>query len=215
MELRCPACRTGIALEDVNPSTDLALCRHCSKTYSFALLNSVATIDLRHQPAGATFETTPEGFTAQATTRSWMGVFFVPFTCVWAGTSVGGIYGRQILRGTFSATDSFFGLPFLIGSIILAGLSLLSVCGVVRVTRRGPELEIFTGVGPVGWRRRCIWREIGKVQAEVVSANRSMGWRQDRVIVLEGTTRVVFGSLLTEERRYFILRVLQKTLVTR
>jgi hypothetical protein len=214
MDIRCPSCRSKIALEDVNPSTDIALCRHCSSTHSFAMLSGATTIDLQVHPSGTRFELLTGGFTAEAITRSWMAAFLVPFTCVWAGMSVGNLYGRQILHGSFDLTQSFMGLPFLIGSIVLVGWCALSIGGVVRVTRQGDELKIFTGVGPIGWRRRYRWSEIHTVREDLTATTGRWGRNQGRCIILEGTTRAAFGSILTEERRYFILKVIRKMLAT-
>lgn len=154
------------------------------------------------------------GFTAEATTRSLTAVSLVPFTCVWAGISVGNIYGRQILHGKFNPTDSFMGLLFLLGSVVLVGWCAMSIGGVVRVTRQGDELDVFTGVGPLGWRRRYRWSDIRIVREVATAAMGRWGSGQGGSVALEGRTRVAFGALLTEERRYFILRVMQKMLAT-
>jgi hypothetical protein len=38
---------------------------------------------------------------------------------------------------------------------------------------------------------------------------------QKRCIVLEGANRAAFGSMLTEERRYFLLHAMRKMLAAR
>lgn len=213
MDIACPSCRSKIALEDVNPSTDIALCRRCGRTYSFGLLNAAQGIDLQTPPSGARFEVVPGGFTIEATTRTWMAAFLVPFTCVWAGESLGSIYGRQIQHGVFDPKAALMGLPFLLGSVVLVGWCAMLTAGVVRVTRQGDELEVFTGVGPVGWRRKHPWSVIRNAREDVASTG-SRRRNQGRCILLEGTTRVAFGSTLTEERRYFMLQAIRKMLAT-
>jgi hypothetical protein len=214
MEIHCPSCRLKIPLDDLNPSTDVTLCRRCGKTHSFAVLSGATTIDLHTPPSGSRFEVLASGFTAEATTRSLMAVFLVPFTCVWAGMSVGNIYGRQILHGQFNPTDSFMGLPFLLGSVVLVGWCAMLIGGVVRVTRQGDELDVFTGVGPLGWRRRYCWSDIRTVREGATATMGRWGSGQGRSVILEGRRRIAFGTLLTEERRYFMLQVMQKMLAT-
>jgi hypothetical protein len=67
-------------------------------------------------PNGAGFEQLADGFRIGATTRSWMALFMIPFTCVWSGMSLGGIYGKQVSSGRFDPGSSLFGVPFLIGN---------------------------------------------------------------------------------------------------
>lgn len=45
--------------------------------------------------------------------------FLLPFTFVWAGGSLYGIYGEQIESGQFDLLKSIFGLPFFAGSLFL------------------------------------------------------------------------------------------------
>ena len=122
MEIMCPSCRSKIATADINVSTDVALCRACGNTLSLSeIVGGIRTgpINLKSPPSGAWYEPTPNGFTAGATTRSWFALFIVPFTCVWAGGSMSGIYGTQIASGHFNLGTSIFGIPFLIGSCVL------------------------------------------------------------------------------------------------
>jgi len=54
MDLVCPLCRSAIAIDDINVATDIALCRRCSKTFSFSELigaSAGAAPDLTAPPA--------------------------------------------------------------------------------------------------------------------------------------------------------------------
>jgi hypothetical protein len=83
----CPNCHAEIPLEDVNVTTDIALCRRCGQTSSYAeLINDsrLPAFDSRNPPGGAWFqEMPPRGFTVGVTTRSFIALFLVPFMCVW------------------------------------------------------------------------------------------------------------------------------------
>jgi hypothetical protein len=122
MSTTCPSCRLSIAVDDINVSTDLALCRACGRTFRFSEIadgGPASGPDLTSPPAGAWYEPLPDGFCAGAMTRSWKAIFFIPFTCVWSGFSMYGIYWKQIESGHFDLTSSLFGLPFLIGTCFL------------------------------------------------------------------------------------------------
>ena len=45
--------------------------------------------------------------------------FFLPFTAIWSGGSMIGIYGTQFWKCEFDLGQSLFGIPFLLGTIVL------------------------------------------------------------------------------------------------
>lgn len=214
MDTACPLCRSAIAMDDINVATDIALCRRCGKTFSLSELvgsSTIATPDLASPPNGAWFENTGDGIRVGATTRSWMALFLIPFTCVWSGMSLSGIYGTQISSGRFDPTSSLFGLPFLLGSVVLIGYCAMTIAGKVEVSQRGESLAVFTGVGWLGWTRRYSCSDFSSARED----SRRNGWNwnhQGVLIVLEGKRRAAFGTMLTEERRYFVLSALRQML---
>lgn len=80
--------------------------------------------------------------------------FLVPFTCVWSGFSMAGIYGSQIVRRAFDLKASLFGIPFLIGSIFLVGSCLFMLFGKRVLTLCCGKGVYFSGVGAIGRRTR-------------------------------------------------------------
>ena len=227
MQITCPTCRARIATDDINVSTDVALCRSCGNTFHISevlggtssilasLVNSVVPpsgpVDLNSPPSGAWYTPMADGFTAGATTRSWSALFLVPFTCVWAGGSMTGIYGTQIIKGQFNLPMSLFGLPFLIGSCFLVSMCAMVVLGKVTVSVHGDRLAIFTGVGPFGITRTGSVSEFKTVTEGfgVGSVNTN---RTSRVIRLEGTRSMAFGSALSNDRRHFLAGALKTAL---
>jgi hypothetical protein len=214
MDWVCPLCRSAIAMDDINVATDIALCRRCGKTFSFSELvggSTRAVSDLMAPPNGAWFEQLADGFRAGATTRSWMALFVVPFTCLWSGMSLSGIYGKQITSGQFDPTSSLFGLPFLLGSVVLVGYCAMTVAGKVEVSQRGEGLAVFTGIGWLGWTSNYMWSDFSSVRED--RGRSGFNWnRQGVTIVLEGRRRAAFGTMLNEERRYFVLSALRQKL---
>jgi hypothetical protein len=230
MEVTCPLCRAKIATADINVSTDVALCRACGNTFRLSevvggsgmvssLISAIGStigapsgpVDLNSPPEGAWYEPTADGFTAGATTRSWMALFIVPFTCVWAGGSMFGIYGTQFIKGHFSLGPSLFGIPFVIGSVLLVSWCAMSVAGKVTVSVQGDRLAIFTGVGPFGLTRISSLSDFKTAREDFGYGSMNTN-RQSRVIRLEGARAMAFGSMLTVERRYFLLSALQSAL---
>jgi hypothetical protein len=214
MPITCPACGSAISLDDVNVSTDVALCRACGRTCEFSQVvgsSGAKRVDVAAPPAGAWFETLPDGFRLGASTRSWMALFMIPFMCVWSAGSFGGIFAHQVRTGNFDLGSSIFALPFLIGGCIFWSLCAMSVAGKVELVLHGDELSVFTGVGPVGWTRRFVWSEFSSVREDSGRGGFNLNGRGQK-IALEGKRRASFGAMLSEDRRYFLLGVLRQML---
>ncbi len=90
---------------------------------------------------------------------------------VWAGGSLGGIYGRQIKSGEFNWILSLFGLPFLAGTVILFGVAFMSTFGRV-IVESGQDglLRIRKGGLGLYWTKSAAWMDV--VSAEVVEETR-------------------------------------------
>lgn len=208
----CPKCRREISLEDINVSTDIALCRTCNRTWSYAELHAESqepAFDPTRPPRGAWFrQNPPRGFEVGASTRSAGAFILVPFMCVWSGFSLGGIYGSQIAKGEFQLGMSLFGIPFIIGTLLFGSLAVMSVCGKVVVSVDGDRGRIFTGVGPFGWNRRFSWRGVTAIQRTQKSANDG----STDQLTFEGEKRLNFASHLKSERLDFMRAALRKML---
>ena len=219
MELACPTCGRAIVPDDVNVARDVAFCRACNEAFALSEMlqdeqGQAVHVDPSRPPKGVNVEESHDSFSITATTRHPMAFFLVPFMCVWSGFSLGGIYGSQIISGEFNLFMSLFGLPFLAGTILFGSLAVMAVCGKVRVRVQGDQGEVFTGVGPLGRRKRFNWYAVKAVN-EIVSNTRYPNNPGGQCIALDGAKRVKFGSLLSTERRYFVMGVLKQMLAAR
>jgi len=205
----CPQCHSEIPLEDVNVSTNIALCRLCGQTWSYAELieDNPTDFDLMNPPKGAWYrERPPRGFEVGASTRSAVAFFLVPFMCVWSGGSLGGIYGSQLAKRHFSLGESLFGIPFILGTLLFGSIAVMSMCGKVCVTVEGDDGILFMGVGPIGWRRRFNWQKVTSIRRTESYNRRSLSQQ----ITFEGEKRLNFGSNLKDDRLNFMLTALRK-----
>ncbi len=210
MSVVCPICRNEIPIEDVNVSTDVALCRRCRKTFQYAELledNRYAEVDPEHPPKGTWFTTTLRGFEAGASTRSAAAFFLVPFMCLWSGGSLTGLYGTQIAEGKFDPARSLFGLPFLLGTIVLGAVTVMAICGSTVVRVEGEQGVVFTGIGSIGWRRRFNWQEVTAIRITEQRGNKGQISRQ---LTLEGKQRINFAAGLHPMRLHFLFTVLRQ-----
>jgi len=214
--LSCPTCQTVVLPDDVNVGKDVAYCRKCNAGFSLSeVIHEEGTsapepaVDFNRPPRGVWYESTFDGFVLGSTTRSAVGCFLVPFMCVWSGGSLGGIYGSQIASGKFDLFMSLFGIPFLIGTIVIGSLAAMTVFGKIVLTVNQTSGSVFTGVGGIGVTKRFDLSDMTRVYEE---AKRGSKGAVTKIIVLEGKERITFGSMLSDERRYFVLQVLKKML---
>ncbi len=209
MKIQCPGCKEVVPGDQVNMGTDLAFCPQCNNGFKISEAVDQEIINeevLRDPPKGTWYRKERNGVVLGASTRSAAAFFLVPFMLVWSGGSLGGIYGSQILSGKFDLLTSLFGIPFLLGSILLWALALMAIWGRVVVTI-GRESSVFVGIGPVGWSRSFNWSNVKTIREDISFSGRNNS--RQTAIVMEGDKRLRFGSGLNEARRYFLLSSLK------
>ena len=213
IEIRCPSCRREIPFQDIGLLADVAICQSCGRSYRLSEITAKPQVggpELNVPPPGISFELLADGFRIEGTTRTWMALFLVPFTCVWAGGSMFGIYESLYRSERFDPMTSLLEIAFLVGSLYLIGYCVMAVAGKVVVTRHSGQLTIFTGVGLVGWTRKYDWADFSTVSEEPFRL-----WRRNRngnPLILEGKRQVAFGGLWNGARRYFALHALRAML---
>ena len=166
MEFHCPDCGLPIQAADLAPAQGVAVCRFCEKPFPLEACQAAVPFADRNivpvmtPPKGVDLVETMDGFRLTLSTRSCIAIFLVPFTLVWAGGSLGGIYGTQIAKGGFNWMMSLFGLPFLVGSVALIGLTVMSVAGRTIVELAGGKFSIRTGALGVYRTQSAPWHDV-------------------------------------------------------
>jgi len=207
MEVNCSSCKRKIDSENINVSKDTAYCQSCESLTSLSsLLESTpsSNFDTTQPVKGVQVSDNGYKWSIEASNRSLKALFLVPFTLVWAGGSLSGIYGTQLANGEFDPSQSLFGLPFLIGSIVLISLTLMSLFGRTYVSNENGKALVFIGIGSIGWYRRFDWKNIDRV-TESES-------RQHTHISLEGNKRLNLGWGLSSEKLYYMSNFLKTKL---
>jgi hypothetical protein len=192
----------------LNVATDFARCDRCDEVFELSTLvraGAAGSVDLDNPPRGTWYQGEFNGFVVGATTRHLMALFLVPFLCVSSGFSLRGIYGSQFIQGRFDVFQSLFWIPFVLGTLLLGSMALMAVCGKVVVRVADSEGDVFTGIGPLEWRRLFDAQQITSLRIEPYVSGRQHSMR----IVLDGPHKLRFGSLLTEARRDFIANALR------
>ncbi|MCG3150394.1 MAG: hypothetical protein PCFJNLEI_03878 [Verrucomicrobiae bacterium] len=203
----CPFCRAEIRMDDVNVATDLALCRACGKTSSFAVVAGGVCISaavLRAPPRGIRVENDFRGGQTITYRRvSLMVLFLIPFTAVWSGISMWGIYGQQLKKHQFDLSQSLFGLPFLFGTIVLLSVIVFMLFGKWVISLSNGAGTVFVGVGPVGWRRSFTFNRTTAVSMRMTNI-RHNNVPQQAILLRTGDKDFVFGTGLRQDAKEFV-----------
>lgn len=209
----CSHCGAVVALEDVNVAQDIALCRSCGKTMPFsdiAPLAGAEQVDFRNPPKGVRLDhSTIRGKTVIYRKIHPMVFFLIPFTLAWSGFSLVGIYGSQIREGEFDVGASLFGLPFLIGSIVLVSAIVFLLFGRWRFSLRNGMLEVAAEVGPVGWRRRMACDKSARVSIRRASWTKNNQPQHHIQVDCMGNT-LKFASILPDAPKHFIAEAIRR-----
>lgn len=105
-----------------------------------------------------------------------------------------------------------FLIPFVAIGLGVLGAALVAMAGRVEVRLRGPDGAVFTGIGPIGWRRRFDAASVKAVKF-VESSVETNGKRQKLIGIETEHKTVKFGSVLTDQRRAWLAGAL-KTVLT-
>lgn len=208
----CLHCNANIALDDVNVATDIALCRACGKTSSFALVSGTAEVsatNLLHTPKHLQVSKDQHGTTLIYRKTSAILLLLIPFTALWSGGSMWGIYGTQISEGRFDLGQSLFGLPFLFGTLVLLSVITFLLFGKWVITLHKNTGRVFLGVGPIGWIRHFIYdsNSIISLRGSSVKINNVP---QQVIHIRNGTAEFQFGATLPPEAKQYIAATILK-----
>lgn len=212
-EYQCLLCGHDIVITDVNVATDLALCRACGKFSSFSAIYGAAEITraaLGNPPKHIKFaKDLYTGTTITYQKFSAILLFLIPFTAFWSGLSMWGIYGTQIRKGVFDIDKSLFGLPFLIGTIILLAVIATMILGKWKINLLKSKGTVFFGIGSLGWIRHFAYNmdTIVFLRNSPVSHN---DVPQKCIVVQNGALELTFGTSLTNDAKLFIAAIIMK-----
>ncbi|NJM56065.1 MAG: hypothetical protein HC841_09390 [Verrucomicrobiae bacterium] len=238
----CSNCRLDIPAAEVNVANDVAFCRRCNLAYKLSELIAgnalIANVDLTRPPAGAWCRITGSGAVVGATHRSLgtaMGLLF--FALFWNG--IVSVFVLLVTSATLhhlsvpvpdwfpapkmKSGDMSVGMtmflwifltPFIVIGVGMIGAFLSAIAGRTEVEIHEMHSVLFTGIGPLGWRRRFPTETAKDVRIDNRLWNDSDGnHRSNSTIFIElsdGKT-IKLGSMLSEDRRKFVAAALRKT----
>lgn len=233
-----------IASDDVNVAKDVAYCRTCNLACKLSELvhgsELLANVDFHRPPAGVWFSDDGRGVIVGATHRSLTGAAgLLAISLFWNG--IVSVFVLVALAATLKnlhiALPDWFPAPNMNGSpmgvgmtifiwifltpFILVGLAMIGgflscLGGRTEVRMHNAAGEVFTGIGPLGYRRRFDASAIKDVRIEDRRWRDSDGDRQRKTAIVIETRAgrlIRFGTMLTEERRKFMAAAMRRALM--
>lgn len=91
--------------------------------------------------------------------------------------------------------------PFILIGTCMFGAFIYALLGKIAVTVEGGDGSVFTGVGPVGWRRRFKLEDVTGVTLGKTSWQKNGQSQPTLEIATRGGGQIRFGSTLTAQRR--------------
>jgi hypothetical protein len=206
--MKCINCNHNILPEDINTRKDTVFCRNCETVFKLST-DYPAGIESRFSisdpPAGAWFEQNLYEIKVGVSTRSYKGLLVVPFLI--------GIIMFFTIKDDSGLSSIFEGAP-LIFKIFFAVSWLFSffqilffAAGKIELTLSGEGGKIFTGIWKFGRTRKFLWKDIGAVREIPYESRWSKG--NAVAVAVEGKTRIAFGTILSDSRKYYLYRSLK------
>lgn len=240
---KCSKCHRGIPAEDVNVANDVAFCRACNLAGKLSALvqgeELDENVDPRHPPPGAWHRNEGRRTVIGATHRSiGAAVGTLIFALFWNGiVSVFVVFALSAtLHHLKVPVPDWFPAPkmnhkdmsvgmtiflwLFLTPFIAIGAAMLAAClsalaGRTEVRIDSSEGVIFTGIGPLGWRRRFVRKEVKDVRVDAQTWRDSDGDRQNKrqiVIETQEGRLLKFGSSLREDRMKFVAAAARKAM---
>ena len=210
----CPNCAKELPLADVNVAQDVALCRACGYTGPFLAATAVPRLsdeELARPPKRVSLQREfGDALTLTCRPKRTALLFLVPFTLFWSGISMAGIYIVPLVTGNFDWKMGLFGLPFLIGTLVLVAIILNVLVGKTTVTLTKGKVQVGTHL--LGWKRL---RELECGPGTAVTLEMS-GYRvnnvpQPEIVLTSGEQKLKFGAVaLSAEAKTYVAAVLRR-----
>lgn len=227
----CPLCHRVIPGDDYNVAKDLAFCRACNESFSFADLMQGAELEaglnLKQPPRGAWYRSDametvigaslhsiPLALGSLAIALFWNGITSV-FVCIaFSGTMrlahipLPEWFFSPKMNGHLMSLGEVLFLWLFLTPFILIGLAMISavflrICGKTELRVARDAGSIYTGLGPLGWSRKFDPRQVEAVRL-VASRSNDSATRESIEISFRNRSPMKFGSMLFGERRKFV-----------
>ena len=156
---------------------------------------------LANPAAGMWYREQPDGdFTIGVSTRSLkLGLLLIPFVLIWCGVSLGKVHFSPVHDEESVVAMVLFDVLYLATSMLLIGVTVVTMFGKVEVTRSGDLCTIESGLWPLGTRKKLPWSTVRAVVLEGEPPAASI------VLRAEGRDAIRFATGVATGRQRFLI----------
>ncbi|MGZ8900760.1 MAG: hypothetical protein ACXW3Z_11745 [Limisphaerales bacterium] len=233
-----------IPSDDINVGADVAFCRSCNVSHPLSGVARGTGIDpqvdLTRPPKGTWHRASGLGTVIGASHRSvggaigalafaafWNGIvsIFVAValasTLALLGVPRPGWFPAPVMNGGAMGVGITIFLWLFLTPFIAVGLAMIAaffscLAGRTEIQVKDWQGEVFSGVGPIGWRRKFKTEMVKDVRIDDKQWRDSDGDHRRNTQVLNEMTEgkaIKFGSSLNHERRQFVAAALRQALI--
>jgi hypothetical protein len=148
-------------------------------------------------------ETGPRAFEVGISRRSWWRCLLALAIFLIYAISQDEFYGVYVRSHHNSYVLVRF-LQWIATLVIFPAMAAMEIWGKTTVTVNGGVGIVFTGIGPIGWRRRFRWRYV----SDIVQTSRIGNYINVPQISIFANERIDFAAGVKASRRKFMLAVL-------
>ncbi len=206
MERICPNCRCRIATEDINVSKDIALCRSCGSSFAFSLLERSRLLPDLAEMQCPRYVRIEDDFGQKVIVYRRVSPsvwFLILFTVFWSGMSMWGLYIDPLRQTPVDWKRMLFGIPFLLGTIVLVGAILFGLFGKTVITLENGRGTVFIGIGRLGRTRTFSYSRDSFIVLKD-SEIRHKGVPLQGICIRNGQEEFIFGTGLDENSKQYI-----------
>lgn len=188
-------------------STDIALCRGCGRTFSFSMIRESGVLLKQSLACPPRHVRVDELYPGRKMIRykKIPGVvfFLIPFTAFWSGLSMWGLYIQPLMQEKIDWSRMLFGIPFLLGTIVLTFSICMCLFGKWVITLENGLGTVFVGIGSIGWTRAFNYS-----RDTLVSLKNSGISHNDvpmkGIFIKDEQGQLIFGSSIQEDCKLYI-----------
>lgn len=163
--MKCPQCNTLLLQEDMNPSTNVVLCRSCNKVSKFTDIDeSRDEENLGPLPARIKVAKTMRGLEVRYRKTKLPGIVLLFFGLLW-NSFISAVIFASLRDGKDTVSILFFSPFILIGLLVTLG-TVYQLFGSMILTLNPGKGELFRGVGSIGRRQRFLLEENARITIE-------------------------------------------------
>ncbi len=215
LEASCPECSARIMPENFNVSTDYAYCASCKKIFRFSevITGNTKFYPLDKMPSRMKVREDFDYYSVYAPYPKLILLFLVPFTAVWSGFSMGGLYIQPLLQGKLPWGQFLFGIPFLIGTVVLLSIIIASLGGVKVIIDGEGRGIIRSGFSFLAWKKRFDINDVSEIDVTVKHGNETKSELLD--MKLKSGSKISFGTGLRSDDLHYMKALLSSRILKR